>query len=102
MVIWLSMGSAMPHLPIRLPLPGGYTFDNMTLRNSARANADEGLTVTGTLLVTGNSVLSHSTGNEDGLVIAAAVVQVDEGSAIDADRPWFLGRQKRMMRQAAR
>ena len=35
------------------------------------------------VLVTGNSVITHSDGNENGLAINAPVVQVDAGSAID-------------------
>jgi hypothetical protein len=47
--------------------------------------------ITGKLLITGNSILSHSNGNEDGLVVEAAVVQVDEGSAIDVTGRGYIG-----------
>ncbi len=67
----------------QLSIPEGYIFDTVTLQNSARVLADEGVVITGRLLVTGDSVLSHSNGNEAGLVIEASVVQVDEGSSID-------------------
>ncbi|MCD4721678.1 MAG: hypothetical protein K8S13_17715, partial [Desulfobacula sp.] len=66
-----------------LTIPEGYGFDTITLSNQARVLADDPIVISGTLLVTGNSVLSHSTGNEAGLVIDAATIQVDQGSAID-------------------
>ncbi len=72
-------------------IDNGYTFDNITLRNNARANADNGIHITNTLLVTGESVLSHSTGNEAGLVVEAAIVQIDEGSAIDVTGRGYSG-----------
>ncbi|MBI5016415.1 MAG: Ig-like domain-containing protein [Deltaproteobacteria bacterium] len=72
-------------------IPGGYTFDSITLRNAARVVADQGVTVTGTLLLTGDSVLTHGAGIESGLPITAAVVQVDAGSAIDATGRGYAG-----------
>ena len=70
---------------------GSYTFDNIILRNGAKAIADNGLTITGRLLVTGDSILSHTQGNEGGLFIEAATVQVDEGSAIDVTGRGYRG-----------
>ena len=70
---------------------GGYTFDNIILRNGAKAIADNGLTITGRLLVAGDSILSHTQGNEGGLFIEAATVQVDEGSAIDVTGRGYRG-----------
>ncbi len=64
-------------------IPGGYVFDNVTVRNNAQVVADDKVSITGTLLVTGNSVLTHGSGNEEGLVIDASIVQVDQGSSID-------------------
>ncbi|MBI5441539.1 MAG: hypothetical protein HY900_10070, partial [Deltaproteobacteria bacterium] len=72
-------------------IPGGYTFDSITIQNAARVVADEGVTVTGTLLVTGDSILTHGVGLETGLPITAAVVQVDAGSAIDATGRGYAG-----------
>ena len=74
-----------------LTIPAGYTFDNITLRNSARVVTDSPLQVTGRLLLTGNSTLTHSQGNETGLAITAATVQVDAGSAIDATGRGYSG-----------
>ncbi|MFA7059589.1 MAG: hypothetical protein WC156_02075, partial [Pedobacter sp.] len=74
-----------------LAIPVGYTFDNITLRNSARVVTDSPLQVTGRLLLTGNSTLTHSQGNEAGLAITAATVQVDAGSAIDASGRGYSG-----------
>jgi len=72
-------------------IEAGYIFDNVILRNGARAIGDSGLDITGTLHITGGSVLSHSEGNEAGLVINAAIVQVDAGSAIDVTGRGYLG-----------
>ena len=66
-----------------LAIPAGYTFDNITLRNSARVVTDSPVHVVGRLLLTGNSLLTHSQGSEPGLAIDAAIVQIDAGSAID-------------------
>ena len=55
----------------------------MTLSNQARVLADDPVVITGRLLVTGDSVLSHSRANEGGLMIEASTVQVDAGSSID-------------------
>jgi len=74
-----------------LTIPDGYTFNNMTLRNSAKVVTDSPIKVVGRLLVTGNSLLTHSQGNEAGLAIDAAVVQVDAGSAIDATGRGYRG-----------
>jgi large repetitive protein len=64
-------------------IPGGYTFKNLILRNAARVVADDGITVTGKLLITGNSVLTHGPVKEAGLVVSAGTIQVDQGSSID-------------------
>ncbi len=72
-------------------IPGDYTFNDIVLRNSARVVADDGITVTGRLLITGNSILTHSGPNETGLVINASVVQVDAGSAIDVTGRGYAG-----------
>ena len=66
-----------------LAIPTGYTFDNITLRNSARVVTDSPVHVAGRLLLTGNSTLTHTQGSEAGLAIDAAIVQIDAGSAID-------------------
>lgn len=66
-----------------LAIPPGYTFDNITLRNNARVVTDSPVLVAGRLLLTGNSILTHSQGSEAGLAIDAAIVQIDAGSAID-------------------
>jgi hypothetical protein len=66
-----------------LAIPPGYTFDNITLRNSARVVTDSPVHVVGRILLTGNSTLTHSQGSEAGLAIDAAIIQIDAGSAID-------------------
>jgi hypothetical protein len=72
-------------------IPGGYTFDNLTIRNAARVVADESTNINGTLHITGNSILTHGTGNEAGLVVNAAVIQIDEGSTLAAVGRGYLG-----------
>ena len=72
-------------------IPGALTFDSIVLRNHARATIDGGLNVTGQLLVTGNSILTHSAGNEAGLTINARDVRIDVGSAIDATGRGYSG-----------
>lgn len=76
-----------------LTIPNGYSFNNITLRNSARVVTDSAIQVTGRLYLTGNSTLTHSQGNEAGLAIAADTVQVDAGSAIDATGRGYRGGQ---------
>ena len=72
-------------------MPGGYTFKKITIRNGAMVIADQAINVTDTFLVTGNSIVNHGTSNEDGLVINAGVVQVDQGSSISATGRGYLG-----------
>ncbi|MFH1153807.1 MAG: Ig-like domain-containing protein [Pseudomonadota bacterium] len=72
-------------------IPGGYTFDSLVLRNNAVAIADNGLTVIDTLLLTGNSTLSHNQGLEAGLSITADTIQIDNGSAIDVTGRGYRG-----------
>ena len=44
-----------------LTIPDGYSFDTVTLSNQARVLADDRITITGRLLVTGDSILfAHS------------------------------------------
>jgi len=72
-------------------IPPGYTFDSLTLRNNARVIVIGAIAVTEKLLVTGDSILTHSSANESGLVIDAVVVQVDAGSAIDVTGRGYIG-----------
>ncbi|HIJ86427.1 MAG TPA: hypothetical protein HPP97_01945 [Desulfuromonadales bacterium] len=74
-----------------ISIPAGYSFDNVTLRNSARVVADSHLQVSGLFLVTGNSVITHPEGNEAGLSITARDIQVDEGSSIDVTGRGYRG-----------
>jgi large repetitive protein len=76
---------------IDLTIPPGYIFDSVTLNDNARVIAHDTFTVTGKLVVTGNSILTHNSQNENGLVISAEIVQVDEGSAIDVTGRGYLG-----------
>ncbi|MBI5741952.1 MAG: Ig-like domain-containing protein [Nitrospirae bacterium] len=84
-----GFGNSTPNDTTRIP--GGYTFDNITIKNSARAIADEVITTTGRLLITGNSVLSHGKALEAGLVINAQAVQIDTGSSIDVKGKGYTG-----------
>jgi hypothetical protein len=74
-----------------LQLPSGITFDSLTLLNNARVIVYDPITVTGKVLITGNSILTHNSTNENGLSIQAQVVQVDAGSAIDVTGRGYIG-----------
>jgi hypothetical protein len=74
-------------------IPGGLTFDNISLRNGARVVADSGLHTIGTLLLDGSSILTHSPEHEAGLQIEAARLIVEGGSAIDVTARGYRGGQ---------
>jgi len=74
-----------------LPIPPGYIFDGIVIRNQARVVADTPLVVTGKLSVEGGSILTHSLGSEAGLVIQAGRVEVDETSSIDVSAKGYRG-----------
>jgi large repetitive protein len=73
------------------PIPVGYTFDNVILRNSARVVVDGQLKLNGTVGVQSGSVLTHSLGSEAGLVIEAQRVEVDATSSIDVSSKGYRG-----------
>ncbi len=66
-----------------LILPSGQTFDSVTLQNGARVIAQDPIQITGTLILTGDSVLTHPDADEAGLLIEASRVVVESGSSID-------------------
>ena len=74
-----------------LPIPPGYVFDNIILRNAARVVADDTLVVNDTLQVLTGSILTHSLSSENGLTIEAARVEVDDTSAIDVSSKGYRG-----------
>ena len=74
-----------------LPIPAGYIFDNIILRNNARVVADDTLVVNDTLQVLSGSILTHTLSSEDGLTIEAARVEVDESSSIDVTSKGYRG-----------
>ncbi len=82
-------GQATPNS--RTPIPPGYVFDNLTIRNRAVVVADTPIVVNGTLALTGDSVLTHSLQQESGLSIQAARVDIDETSAIDVSARGYRG-----------
>ena len=73
------------------PIPPGYVFDNIVIRNNARVVADNPLVVNDTLHVFGGSVLTHSSQSEAGLTVEAARVEVDETSSIDVSSRGYQG-----------
>ncbi|HQH27396.1 MAG TPA: hypothetical protein PLP17_08375, partial [Oligoflexia bacterium] len=78
--------------PVNLsPIPGGYTFDNITLRNKARVTADSMLKVAGTLTLSAGSLLTHTRGLESGITIRTLDLVVDASSKIDATGRGYLG-----------
>lgn len=74
-----------------LPIPPGFVFDTIIIRNNARVIADDPIVVRDSLHVLENSVLTHSQGNEDGLSIEAERVYVDETSRIDLTGKGYAG-----------
>ena len=75
----------------RLPIPPGFVFDNIILRNNARVLADDPIVVTDSLEIRTNSILSHTTGSEDGASIEARRVYVDPTGAIDVSGRGYPG-----------
>ncbi len=74
-----------------LPIPPGYVFDNVILRNAARVVADNPIEVNDELQILTGSILTHSQGSESGLVVRAARVLIDDTSSIDVDGKGYAG-----------
>jgi hypothetical protein len=74
-----------------LPIPPGYVFDNIVLRNNARVRADGELVVNEALSLLGGSILTHSQGNETGLAVTAQRLFIDDTSALDATGKGYSG-----------
>jgi len=74
-----------------IPIPPGYVFDNIIIRNNARVIVDHPITVNDTLKVSSNSVLTHSLTSEAGLLIQARRVEVDGTSLIDVSGKGYRG-----------
>jgi hypothetical protein len=74
-----------------LILPPGQTFDSVTLQNGARVIAQDPIRITGTLTLTGQSVLTHPDADEAGLWIEASTVIVEAGSSIDVTGRGYKG-----------
>ena len=77
--------------PDSVIIPSGTIFDNITIRNGTLVIAERDVTVTGTLRLTGGSILAHPVASEDGLEIDAGSVVVEEGSAIDVSGRGYSG-----------
>lgn len=73
------------------PMPEGYTFDNIILRNQARVYATAPVVTTGALRLLNGSVLTHPLTFESGLVIQAQTLEVDSASAIDVSGRGYPG-----------
>ncbi|MDR3418827.1 MAG: hypothetical protein P4L83_21850, partial [Nevskia sp.] len=74
-----------------LAVPAGYVFDSISLLNGARVLADQPIHVSGTLSLTGGSVLTHSTASTAGLSITANRVEIDSTSSIDVSSRGYQG-----------
>jgi len=66
-----------------LPIPVGFTFDNIIIRNNARVIVDDLIVVNDSLRIETGSILTHSVTQTNGVRITAARVFVDGTSAID-------------------
>ena len=75
-------------------LPGGYVFDNITIRNQAKVLGDSPIVVSDTISLLTGSRLSHTRGLESGIVISAAKVFVDGTSTIDVSSKGYRGGQR--------
>ena len=84
-----GQGANSPFSP--LPIPPGYVFDNVVMRNSARVVVDSPLVVNDTVQVLTGSVLTHSLSSETGLSIQARRVEVDGTSSIDVSAKGYRG-----------
>ena len=73
------------------PVPSGYIFDNVILRNSARVVADNPIVVNDGLQVLTGSILTHTQGSEDGLSLEVGTLIVDETSRIDVTGKGYNG-----------
>jgi len=74
-----------------LPIPPGYVFDNIVIRNNARVVADDVLVAHDAIRILTGSILTHSLESEAGLTIEAATVEVDETSSIDVTARGYRG-----------
>ncbi|MCB1102640.1 MAG: Ig-like domain-containing protein, partial [Kiritimatiellae bacterium] len=74
-----------------LPIPVGFTFDNIIIRNNARAIVDDPIIVNDSLRIETGSILTHSVAQTNGLRINAARVIVDGTSAIDVTGKAYRG-----------
>ncbi|MBU4011821.1 MAG: hypothetical protein KJ882_13765, partial [Proteobacteria bacterium] len=86
-----GQGTASAFSP--LPVPAGYVFDNIIIRNQARVIADDPIVVTDTLSVLTGSIITHTAGSHDGISISAARVYIDETSSIDVSGKGYAGGQ---------
>lgn len=72
-------------------IPGGYMFDNVTLRNQAYVTANNGLTVRGGLWLANTSTLTHSLEHEAGLALVTSNLEIDATSTIDVSGRGYRG-----------
>ncbi|HMP96754.1 MAG TPA: Ig-like domain-containing protein [Kiritimatiellia bacterium] len=76
------------------PMPTNVVFDNVIVRNGARVQLVEPLTVMGTVQITSNSVITHPVGLEPGLRIEAQSLFIGTNSAIDVSARGYRGGQR--------
>lgn len=77
-----------------LPIPVGFTFNNIIIRNNARAIVDDPIVVSDSLQILTGSILTHTTGQTNGLRITAGDVFVDATSSIDVSGKGYRGGQR--------
>jgi hypothetical protein len=74
-----------------LPIPPGFIFENIVIRNSARVVVDDPLVLSNELSILNGSILTHSVGNTNGIEIRAANVTIDATSSIDVSGKGYRG-----------
>jgi len=84
-----STHMASPHSA--LPIPPGYVFDNVIIRNVARVVADDALVVSNGVEILTGSILTHSLEQTNGLRISARRIEVDATSSIDVSGRGYRG-----------
>lgn len=74
-----------------LPIPAGYVFDNIVVRNNARVIVSDPIVVNDSFEVLSGSIVTHPAGLTSGLNIAAQRVYVDASSLIDLNGKGYRG-----------
>ena len=84
-----GQGASMPWSA--LPIPPGYVFDNIVIRNGARAIVAQPLVVSNRLSIETGSIVTHPIEFTNGLQIVARRVEIDATSSMDVSAKGYRG-----------